>query len=113
MWQAVALWASVFAAALSGCGGSNEPTSQPEDSLTQELGATAEGTAEAPAELALASWRKCADEHDFCVFQGTHKIAYGANGIFVYITNTGGIPCNNETFGDPIVGVKKACFVVD
>lgn len=72
----------------------------------------AEGTGEASAELLLARFIKCADEGHFCTFSGTQKIAYGANGIFVYITNTGGIPCNNETFGDPIVGVKKACYVV-
>jgi hypothetical protein len=29
------------------------------------------------------------------------------------IANTGGIPCNNETFSDPVVGVFKACYVTD
>ncbi|MCX6751253.1 MAG: hypothetical protein NT161_00585 [Candidatus Nomurabacteria bacterium] len=47
-----------------------------------------------------------------CNFSGTRDVAYGANGIFVYMRNvTNGIDCSNRTFGDPIFGVVKACYI--
>jgi len=53
----------------------------------------------------------CASENQFCSFSGTKNVAYGANGKFAYKTAIDGISCNNSTFGDPIVGVVKACYV--
>ena len=38
------------------------------------------------------------------------NIAYGANGVFNFATLTGAYTCNSATFGDPIVGVTKACY---
>jgi len=39
-------------------------------------------------------------------------VAYGANGQFNYKYGvTGGVDCNNATFGDPISGVGKACYI--
>jgi hypothetical protein len=38
-------------------------------------------------------------------------VAYGANGVFNFRTISGGFNCNNGTFGDPIPGVVKACYV--
>ena len=53
----------------------------------------------------------CANESGYCSFSGTADVAYGANGSFNYkygVTN--GINCDNNTFGDPINGVSKACY---
>lgn len=55
----------------------------------------------------------CSNEGQNCTFSGTVNVAYGANGQFNYQYNvTGGsIACDNATFGDPINGVVKACYV--
>ncbi|GIW91560.1 MAG: hypothetical protein KatS3mg109_1992 [Pirellulaceae bacterium] len=54
----------------------------------------------------------CAWENERCSFSGTADVAYGANGQFVYRQGvSGGIDCNNGVFGDPIYGVRKACYV--
>jgi spore coat protein U-like protein len=54
----------------------------------------------------------CANENQRCSFSGTKDVAYGANGKFNYKYGvTGGIDCNNSTFGDPIVGTVKACYI--
>jgi hypothetical protein len=43
---------------------------------------------------------------------GTYNIAYGANGQFFFLYNQSGcIDCNNATFGDPLHGVVKSCYV--
>lgn len=56
----------------------------------------------------------CAKENERCNFSGTKDVAYGANGSFNYKYNiSGGIDCNNGTFGDPISGVSKACYTKD
>ena len=38
------------------------------------------------------------------------NIAYGANGVFNFLTISGAYTCNNATFGDPIPGPVKACY---
>jgi len=38
------------------------------------------------------------------------SVAYGANAQFFYQDLTGGTPCNNTVFGDPIPGTAKACY---
>jgi len=53
----------------------------------------------------------CSSESQRCSFSGTRSVAYGADGKFSYISATNGIDCNNATFGDPIPGVVKACFI--
>ena len=54
----------------------------------------------------------CSNEHERCSFSGTKDVAYGANGRFTYRQRvTGGIDCNNGTFGDPAPGVFKACYI--
>jgi hypothetical protein len=56
----------------------------------------------------------CSNEYERCSFSGTMDVAYGANGQFNYRYGvTGGIDCNNGTFGDPIPGVIKACYTKD
>jgi hypothetical protein len=53
------------------------------------------------------------DEGETCTYSGTVDIAYGANGQYYYLYDVSDccIPCNNETFGDPIHGTAKACYV--
>ncbi len=54
----------------------------------------------------------CSSEGQTCLLTGTMDVAYGANGSFNYLTNrTGSIDCSNATFGDPIAGVVKSCYV--
>lgn len=59
-----------------------------------------------------AGYSFCSAEGQICLLSGTQDIAYGANGTFNYLYNqSGSISCNNGTFGDPIYGVAKSCFV--
>jgi hypothetical protein len=39
------------------------------------------------------------------------NVAFGANGAFFFRTFHGSFTCNTATFGDPIVGVSKACYI--
>ena len=56
-------------------------------------------------------WEKCADENEYCSFQGTREVRFGAAGRYAVRTVTGGIDCNTRTFGDPNPGVRKLCMV--
>lgn len=59
-----------------------------------------------------AGYTFCANEGERCSFAGVADVAYGANGQFNYQYGIrGGIDCNNAVFGDPIVGVRKACYI--
>jgi len=61
-----------------------------------------------------AGYSFCSREDQRCSFSGTKDVAYGADGRFSYKYRvTGGIDCNNATFGDPYSGVVKACYVRD
>jgi hypothetical protein len=55
-------------------------------------------------------WIYCADEGGYCQVPDYAQVAFGANGQFFYREVNGGIPCNNANFGDPIYGVRKACY---
>jgi endoglucanase len=59
-----------------------------------------------------AGYTFCANENGSCYFTNQKKVAYGANGKFVYLNLTNGAACNNTTFGDPNYGTVKACFIV-
>lgn len=57
------------------------------------------------------NYRYCANEGQRCNFSGRGTVAYGINGKFKYRRNvSGGLACNNRTFGDPFPGVEKRCF---
>jgi uncharacterized protein (DUF1800 family) len=56
------------------------------------------------------TYTKCADEGGTCTFTGTKAVIYGANNIYATKTATSSIGCNNTEFGDPVVGVVKACY---
>lgn len=60
---------------------------------------------------ALAAQTKCADEGGICKFKGTAEVSYGANGKFSKKTLKGPVACDNKTFGDPIYGTRKACYL--
>jgi hypothetical protein len=56
-------------------------------------------------------YRWCATEGQVCSFDGPVDVAYGVDGRFAFQMNvTGGLPCGNDTFGDPNVGVPKSCY---
>jgi hypothetical protein len=56
-------------------------------------------------------WIQCAQEGQTCGFTGARFVRFGANGKWVYSSYIDGVACNRETFGDPIVGTPKMCFV--
>lgn len=59
-------------------------------------------------------WTFAADEGGIVnVPVGVHQIQYGANGSYYTQTFTGPttVICNNSTFGDPVSGTAKTCFI--
>jgi hypothetical protein len=54
---------------------------------------------------------KQVDEGGSFVNNSFTPLIYGANGKFVYVASSGTVSCSNATFGDPIPGVPKACYV--
>lgn len=68
------------------------------------------GGAASPA--SAGPWRFCSNEGGFCHAGPGAMIHYGRRGAFTHRPSPpGGLPCNNEVFGDPLVGVPKVCFV--
>lgn len=55
------------------------------------------------------SWVECAKESETCTVAAGTIVRYGIKGIYATRTAGGPIGCNNETFGDPVVGTVKAC----
>ncbi|MCB9524572.1 MAG: hypothetical protein H6702_14525, partial [Myxococcales bacterium] len=70
-----------------------------------------EGIASGPGGATRAQGSKCADEGGQCRFAGAGRVYYGARDKWAVKDATGGIACNNGVFGDPLRGVRKACFV--
>jgi len=60
---------------------------------------------------AAETWSTCAAEDGTCSFSGTRDVRYGAGTSFVTRTFTGSAVCSNAVFGDPALGVVKACSV--
>ena len=58
-------------------------------------------------------WRTCAQENGFCEFRGKRLVRYGREGSYRERTFRNGVPCNNQSFGDPAPGVPKVCQVRD
>lgn len=54
----------------------------------------------------------CAPEDGLCAFSGTRTVAYGADGTFTTESLTGGTPCTNAVFGDPLQNTVKACYLM-
>jgi len=57
-------------------------------------------------------FRFCAKENGICKTHGKFIIKYGRKGKFNYKLVHGTTPCTNKEFGDPIVGTKKKCYIV-
>ncbi len=55
-------------------------------------------------------YTKCADEGGTCTVTGSQSVAYGANGIYTYVTATASIPCANSSLPDPDYGAVKSCY---
>ncbi|WP_299005740.1 hypothetical protein [uncultured Shewanella sp.] len=60
-------------------------------------------------------WQYCATESygSYCTFEGTKVIKYGIDNRWIYKTYTDSVECINQHFGDPAVGLVKACYVVE
>ena len=54
-------------------------------------------------------WTFCADEGDYCGFEGVANVRYGAQQQYNIAEFEGGVDCNNSVFGDPLQGVVKQC----
>lgn len=57
-------------------------------------------------------WVKCATEAGYCRVDGTAIVKYGAGKQWATRRVTGGVKCSPAAFGDPAVGVHKACYIV-
>jgi type IV pilus assembly protein PilY1 len=54
----------------------------------------------------------CAAEWESCTLKETRYVAYGAKGKYVVKSFPAGkVSCTNTTFGDPIQGTLKACYL--
>lgn len=57
-------------------------------------------------------WVACANENDYCDFDGRRMVRYGARGQYTVGVFRNGVQCNNDTFGDdPAPGLHKRCYV--
>ncbi|MGD0706381.1 MAG: alpha-L-rhamnosidase C-terminal domain-containing protein [Trebonia sp.] len=53
---------------------------------------------------------KCAAENGTCSVTGTEEVAFGANGIYTYATESASVTCGDTVFSDPDYGVAKSCY---
>jgi hypothetical protein len=60
-----------------------------------------------------ARWVRCANEGDYCRFDGQRDIRYGVGDSWNYKSARRGISCNNDVFGDPAPRRAKACYYQD
>ena len=60
---------------------------------------------------ATGAWTACAAENATCIFSHTRTVAYGARGTYAFASAAGSIACSNASFGDPLNGVVKQCYV--
>jgi len=58
----------------------------------------------------VPTWKYCAKEDETCKCDGT--VRYGFGRAWVDKTSSGSIGCNNEVFGDPLIGVYKSCLCI-
>lgn len=61
--------------------------------------------------FSLIGWTQCAGEGNTCTFSGTRQVIFGNSGWFMSRTATGSIACNTSSFGDPLPGVAKICYI--
>ena len=53
---------------------------------------------------------ECAAENGTCSVTGTEEVAFGANGIYTYATESASVACTDAVFADPDYGVAKSCY---
>ena len=53
---------------------------------------------------------ECAAENGTCSVTGTEEVAFGANGLYTYATESASVACTDAVFGDPDYGVAKSCY---
>lgn len=56
------------------------------------------------------TWTLCATQNSTCSFSGTHEVAYGADGAYVYGSFTNGTACSDTAFGNPISNIVQSCY---
>ncbi|MEN9629280.1 MAG: 3-dehydroshikimate dehydratase, partial [Pseudomonadota bacterium] len=81
--------------------------------VTNEVGGSDPAATDGAAGVARYGWKDCAPEWGTCAFTGTRLVRYGANSTWTTRVLTGGTACTNSVFGDPLVGVFKACQLLD
>jgi len=64
-------------------------------------------------QTSYADWIHCASEGQFCSFEGSKKVKYGAKNSWVELNFSNGVSCSNNIFGDPIEGIGKDCYYYD
>jgi hypothetical protein len=81
-------------------------------SLIISLAAVTLGLAAPWTPAAAAQWRVCAHEGGFCHAPYGAIVHYGRDGAYAERhSEPGGLPCNNDVFGDPVPGAPKLCFI--
>jgi uncharacterized repeat protein (TIGR02543 family) len=64
-----------------------------------------------PTDTPPAGYSRCASEWETCSFSGSADVVYGALATWTSPRSfTGGTPCTNTVFGDPLRGTFKACY---
>lgn len=58
-----------------------------------------------------AGYTSCAAENGTCAVTGTESVAYGANGIYTYTTESAAVACTDSALGDADYGIVKSCYV--
>ncbi len=129
MWTAFAslnhhllLVAAIASVALTACGGgggaddaSTTSSSTVQERLSTSASVRSTALAAAPVQndsTLPAGYVSCAVEGQRCNFTGAGNVVYGAGDTWTVARSyTGGVACNNATFGDPLYGVVKACYV--
>jgi alpha-L-rhamnosidase len=53
---------------------------------------------------------QCASENGTCSVTGTQSVAFGANGIYSYTTESSSTACTTAALADPDYGVIKSCY---
>lgn len=115
-----AILAALAALILTACGGGQNDASGAQAvigaSVDQavidaSVDSVSTGLPSGAASGAPAGYTYCAAENGTCSFSGTQSVVYGANNRFYTRTATGSSACNNATFGDPISGTRKSCYV--
>jgi hypothetical protein len=115
------LWLAMAASvALAACGGgADDPPTNGSNTSQASSDTPASSRPNALAAPATSNdntspsgYTSCAVEGQRCNFNGAANVVYGAGSTWTSTRSyTGGVDCNNATFGDPRYGVVKACYV--